>query len=259
MNNESYINEMAVIDDSFLRDLHLKGEFVSQIDRLSIAKIDSTVKRMIDIVGSLFLLLLSLPIFMIVPALIKLSSKGPVFYLQNRVGQNKRDIRKDENISDGSFNSSSRRKVNLMGRPFKLIKFRTMIKDAEEECGPVWAVKDDPRITPIGNFLRKTRIDEIPQLINVLKGEMSLVGPRPERLHFVQDFVNIIPGYELRLSIKPGVTGLAQISNGYDTSIKSVFKKVAYDLDYIRNWSFWKEVKILFKTVFVVITTKGAI
>ena len=145
-----------------------------------------------------------------------------------------------------------------MGRPIRVIKFRTMIADAEKKCGPVWATKNDPRITRLGNFLRKTRLDEVPQFINVLKGDMSLVGPRPERPVFVEDLCSKVENYDKRLQVKPGITGLAQVENGYDSSVTSVVRKVHYDLKYIQNWSLWSDVKILLKTVVVVVTGKGA-
>ena len=151
-----------------------------------------------------------------------------------------------------------RRVRDLPGKPFTVIKFRTMVQDAEKKCGPVWATKNDPRITRIGAFLRKTRIDEIPQFINVLMGDMSLVGPRPERPLFVRELLTKVDGYADRLQVKPGITGLAQVENGYDSSVDTVAAKVRYDLDYINGWSIWYDIRILVKTVKVVITGKGA-
>ena len=151
-----------------------------------------------------------------------------------------------------------RRRENNYGRPFKVIKFRTMVNNAEAKSGPVWATKNDARITPLGKFLRKTRIDEIPQMINVLRGEMSVVGPRPERPKFVKDLLAKVPDYAERLNVKPGITGQAQVTTGYDTSLESVIDKVKNDVEYIRNWNVWSDLKILMKTVLVVITGKGA-
>jgi lipopolysaccharide/colanic/teichoic acid biosynthesis glycosyltransferase len=153
---------------------------------------------------------------------------------------------------------TERRKKDLYGRTFYLYKFRTMVVGAEKGCGPVWAKKDDPRITSVGKVLRKTRIDELPQLFNVLKGEMSLVGPRPERYHFVRDLVKKVEGYPSRLKVKPGITGLAQVENGYDASVDDVKLKVRHDLNYISEWSLGKDFVILLKTVLVVATGKGA-
>ena len=218
------------------------------------------VKRATDFVGSLIGLLLSLPVWLIVPVLIKLDSPGPVFYEQTRVGVNRRRQGRRANhcsaIADGRIRD--RRREDLMGRPFRVFKFRTMVADAEKGSGPVWAKKNDPRVTRLGAFLRKARIDEVPQFINILRGEMSLVGPRPERPHFVRDLSSKVNGYEDRLQVKPGLTGLAQVENGYDSSLSSVAEKVKFDLQYIRNWSVWYDIKIMARTVVVVFTGKGA-
>ncbi len=218
------------------------------------------VKRFMDIVGSIAGLVLTLPAWLIVPVLIKLDSNGPVFYSQTRVGvdRRKRGRRVYQNADVDDRRSRDRRRENYHGQLFEVIKFRTMVTDAEKASGPVWATKNDPRITRLGQFLRKTRLDEIPQFINVLRGDMSLVGPRPERPKFVEDLSQQVPGYTGRLAVKPGITGLAQVENGYDDSISSVKRKVAYDLTYIENLSIWFDIKILFKTIKVVFTGKGA-
>jgi len=222
--------------------------------------VNGPVKRTIDVVGAVVGLLLTSPLFLILPVLIKLDSPGPVFYTQVRIGVNRRRRRRRigaQTTGDGR-RFRERRREDLLGKPFKLIKFRTMIRDAEKDCGPVWATRNDPRITRVGRILRKTRLDEIPQFINVLKGDMSLVGPRPERPHIVRALSDKVDNYHSRLAVKPGLTGLAQIENGYDSSIDSVSRKVRLDLEYIRNWSVWTDVKILCKTLVVVITGKGA-
>ncbi len=216
-------------------------------------------KRVVDIAGASIGLILTSPFFIILPILIKLDSPGPVFYLQLRVGYNRR--RRERRAPHGSTlgrTSRDRRRQDLRGRPFSVIKFRTMVADAEKKCGPVWATKNDPRVTRLGHFLRKTRLDEIPQFINVFLGQMSLVGPRPERPKFVEELSAQVENYNQRLQVKPGLTGLAQVENGYDSSLSSVVRKVHYDLQYIHNWSIWQDVKILMKTVLVVITGKGA-
>jgi len=184
--------------------------------------INRAIKRAMDIVFSLFAILALSPVFLIVAALVRSSSPGPVFYFQKRVGED--------------------------GRRFAIIKFRTMVENAEKGTGPVWAQKNDPRRTPIGAFLRGTNIDELPQLINVLRGEMSLVGPRPERPHFVGKFKQDIPRYMARHRIKSGMTGWAQV-NGLrgDTSIE---ERTKYDLYYVENWSVMFDIKILFMSVF---------
>ncbi len=217
-------------------------------------------KRFLDVVGRVVGLVLAAPLFIILPILIKLNSRGPVFYTQVRVGQNRRSrSRRAYNVAvDKSNRRRDRRREDVLGRPFKVIKFRTMIVDAEKDCGPVWATKGDPRITRFGGFLRKCRLDEVPQLINVLKGEMSLVGPRPERPVFVKNLADEVPNYRRRLTVKPGITGLAQIENGYDVSVNSVVNKIKTDLRYIDNWSLLSDFRILLRTIKVVLTGDGA-
>lgn len=213
------------IDHSTLSDIplvRLTAEPVSDWIRF--------LKRAVDITGALFLLVLTAPLMFLAVVLIKLSSPGPIFLKQERAG-------KEE-------------------KPFHLFKFRTMIKDAEEETGPVLAVQDDPRITPIGKSLRKYRIDELPQLFNILKGNMSFVGPRPERPFFVEQFKKRIPGYSERFRTKPGVTGLAQVSGFYATTPET---KLKYDLIYIYHQSLFLDIKIIFHTIRVVLTGRGAL
>lgn len=187
-------------------------------------------KRIFDIFLSLLLLLLYSPLLIISMALIKLTSKGPVFYKQERVGRNE--------------------------KVFIMYKFRSMVQNAEE-YGPEWAGEQDPRITGIGKILRKMYIDEIPQLINVLKNEMSIVGPRPERPFFVTKLKNEIPYYYKRLSIKPGITGWAQIKHKYDSSLQDVKEKLQYDFYYIENMSLKLDFKIMINTIIVVLLMKG--
>jgi exopolysaccharide biosynthesis polyprenyl glycosylphosphotransferase len=192
---------------------------------------EKKLKRLMDIFISLLLLLLSSPILIVTALGIKIDSKGPILFKQERLGQN--------------------------SKPFKVLKFRSMIKDAEKSTGPVWSQKNDPRVTRMGKFVRRTRIDEIPQMINVLKGEMSLVGPRPERAFFVEKLSKEIPYYKRRLKVRPGVTGWAQIKHKYDETIEDVKIKLRYDLFYIENMSIRMDFKILLRTVYVVIFGKG--
>ena len=187
------------------------------------------VKRSFDLVFSALCLILLLPIFLIVGLMIRLTSRGPSFYLQDRVGYG--------------------------GRNFRLIKFRTMVRDAERSGNEELARVNDPRVTAVGRVLRRFRIDEIPQLINVLKGDMSFVGPRPERPGFVTEFQKTVPGYSERLKIKPGITGLAQVRGFYHTSAES---KLKYDLAYIYNYSFSLDFFLLLETVKVVLTRRGS-
>ncbi len=224
------------------------------------AWVSRAFKKSLDMVVAVLLLIVTAPLFLIIPILIKLDSPGPVFYIQERIGLNrrKRNRRSHAVVARREFRGRERRREDNLGRPFRVIKFRTMVNNAEAKTGAVWAIKNDTRITRLGRFLRKTRIDELPQLINVLKGEMAMVGPRPERPVFVKDLSVKVPNYVERLKVKPGITGRSQVDNGYDSSIESVVKKVEYDVDYIRNWNFWSDIKILMKTVLVVITGKGA-
>jgi len=199
----------------------LDGFPVISIDEPPARGIMIFIKRLLDIGVSFLTLLLLLPLFLVVSLLIKLTSKGPVFYHQERVG--------------------------LDGKKFVMHKFRTMVCDAEKSTGPVMSKRDDPRITKIGRVMRKFSIDELPQLINVLRGEMSLVGPRPERPVFVNDFREKIPKYMLRHKVKSGVTGWAQVHGlRQDTPIE---KRIEYDFYYIENWSFLLDIKILWKTL----------
>ena len=184
-------------------------------------------------VGFSFLsVVLMFPLFLVVSILIKLDSKGPVLYLQKRVGEK--------------------------GKIFKLIKFRTMVENAEGESGAVWASDDDPRITKVGNYLRKFRIDELPQFINVLKGDMNLVGPRPERPEFVRILEREIPYYSIRQSIKPGITGWAQVKGSYSGTIEESRDKLEYDLFYLKNKSFKFDLLIIFKTIKTLMLARGA-
>ena len=189
-------------------------------------------KRLASVVISIVGLLLSLPLLPFVILAIKLSSPGPVLYWQNRVGR-------DDKV-------------------FRCYKFRTMRSDAEADTGPTWAEDDDPRVTPVGRFLRKTRIDEIPQLLNVLKGDMSLVGPRPERPEFVAGLNEKIPYYHLRHSVRPGITGWAQILYKYGSSVEDAKEKLRYDLYYIKNSSVGLDLLIVLNTIKIVLVGRGA-
>ncbi len=208
---------------------------------------------LLGISGMLFLSVLLLPF---IAVSMWISSPGPLFYSQVRIGEDRR--------RKGEYRNRERREQNLGGQPFSIWKLRSMRVDSEQDTGPVWASEADPRITSIGHFLRKTRLDEFPQLWNVLSGEMSLIGPRPERPAFVQDLMREIPGYETRMSgTKPGVTGLAQVRGGYDTSIDSVREKLCFDLAYRAHTSsardhFLMDLRVLLRTVPTVLFQKGA-
>ncbi|AUL95528.1 sugar transferase [Vibrio vulnificus] len=198
-------------------------------------------KRLFDLVFALLALLVTLPLFPLIALAIKVTSKGNIIYKQLRVGR------------------STPEKMEL----FEIMKFRTMYCDAESRSGAVWATENDPRITPVGRFLRKTRLDELPQLFNVLKGEMSLIGPRPERPDFYQRLEQEIPYFADRTyGVLPGITGLAQINQGYDTSIEDVRRKVGFDHSYalsLSSFSNWlqTDIAIIVKTIIVMVDGRG--
>ncbi len=189
------------------------------------------VKRLMDIVLSLAILVITLPVMLIVAIVIKTTSTGPAIYSQERIG--------------------------LYGRKFMIYKFRSMYNDAEKRTGPTWAKDDDPRITPVGYWLRRLRLDELPQLFNVLRGDMSLVGPRPERQFFVDQFKKQIPLYTRRLRVRPGITGWAQVKWKYDETLDDVKEKTKYDLFYVENMSLKMDLKILINTIFTMLSGKG--
>ena len=218
------------------------------------------VKRAFDISAASCLLLLNLPLFALVALAVAIDSPGPIFYSQIRVGVNRRyrDRRRDRIRVQREQRRLERRRILSEGRLFRIHKFRTMVVGAEDGVGPVWALEDDPRVTRVGKWLRLLRLDELPQLWNVVKGEMSLVGPRPERPHFVGRFAQRIPGYTERLRALPGITGLAQVERSYDACEEDVRHKLGYDLRYIQNCRLTTDVQILFKTVHVVFGRKGA-
>jgi sugar transferase (PEP-CTERM system associated) len=189
------------------------------------------IKRLFDVGASLVGILLSLPLMALAAIAIKLESSGPVLYRQPRLGQN--------------------------GCVFILNKFRSMRQDAEKETGPVWATQQDSRITRVGGFLRRTRLDELPQLFNVLFGHMSFIGPRPERPEFVSELQKQIPYYIERLAVKPGITGWAQVRYRYGSSVEDAVEKLQYDLYYIKNLSLFLDLLIVLNTVQVVLFARG--
>lgn len=203
--------------------------FGSGFDKSSVR---TSIKRCFDVFFSLFLLMSSLPLMIITALLIKIESKGNIFYSQERVGEN--------------------------GRIFKVLKFRSMRADAEIDGTPRWAAAKDDRVTRVGRIIRTYRIDEIPQLFNVLKGEMSLVGPRPERPFFVAQLVNTLPYYAVRHSMKPGVTGWAQVNYQYGATMEDSREKLQYDLYYVKNQCLKLDIVVLMKTIKVVVSGQGS-
>jgi len=201
-------------------------------DGFSQGGLRSAVKRLFDIFSAVVLILLTLPIMLVTMLLVMLESPGPIFYRQERVGFN--------------------------GRLFNVIKFRSMRTDAEKDGTPRWAAAQDDRVTKVGKFIRKVRIDELPQLFCVLNGDMSMVGPRPERPYFVDQLTRQIPYYAVRQSVKPGVTGWAQVRYHYGSTLEDSAEKLQYDLYYVKNHSLFLDIVILFETVGVVLLAKGA-
>ena len=213
------------------RTEHIYGLPLIEVFPEPIAAWEKRTKRIVDILVSTLVLVLGAPLWLTLAALVRLTSPGPAIYRQTRSGRG--------------------------GRPFTIHKYRTMVDGAERETGPVWAASGDTRVTPLGRWLRKTRLDEVPQFWNVLRGEMSLVGPRPERPHFVGQLVEEIPLYSRRHRVQPGITGLAQVKHGYDTDLDDVRQKLKYDLFYIENLSLQMDAKILLQTIKTTVLGKG--
>ncbi|MBA2176347.1 sugar transferase [Halobacillus locisalis] len=232
---EKYGKEVLIIPEMY--DLSIRSAHTEQVDDmivfsirpLYISKDERVVKRSVDIIVAIMLLVLTSPIFIIVYLMVSMTSKGPAFFKQERLGLN--------------------------GKPFHIYKFRSMVQDAEQKTGPVLATDKDPRITPVGAMIRATRLDELPQLLNVLKGDMSLIGPRPEREHFVLLFDEQYANYRQRMNVKPGITGLAQISGNYTTSVED---KLRYDLMYVRQYSLGLDFRILLQTIRVMLQREQA-
>jgi sugar transferase (PEP-CTERM system associated) len=209
----------------------LSPEWFVYSDGFKSSKVNEFLKRVFDVIIAAFLLALSAPLMAVVAIVTKLDSRGPVLFRQVRVGRH--------------------------GKTFVIYKFRSMRQDAELEIGPTWATERDQRVTRVGRFLRKFRLDELPQAINVLNGEMSLIGPRPERPYFVDHLIQAIPFYDLRHYIKPGITGWAQVMYPYGASIEDARQKLQYDLHYVKHRSMLWDLKILYKTVKVVLFGRG--
>jgi len=200
--------------------------------------------RTINVLVAVVCLIVLSPVILVVAIAIKLDSRGPILYRQLRIGLDRR--RRDQAAA------SSRRTGDLGGRPFVMYKFRTMHTNAEVGTGPVWASQNDGRTTRVGRFLRRHRLDEIPQFWNVIKGDMSVVGPRPERPGFVQILRDEIDGYALRHRVPPGITGWAQVNRTPDQSVEDVRRKLEYDLEYMRRRSVWFDLRVMLRTVVVV-------
>lgn len=236
---DSKLRGVRTLSDTAFCELHLGRIDLDNIDANWLlcsdgfvhGRISAAAKRVVDILVSVSLLVLTLPVMAATAVLIRLGSPGPVFYRQERIG--------------------------LHGKPFTLYKFRSMTMDAESGDKPRWAQQSDPRITWIGSFIRPMRIDELPQLINVLLGQMSMIGPRPERPHFVAQLSRVIPFYNERSYVKPGITGWAQVNYPYGASVEDARHKLSYDLYYVKNRSLFIDFLILLSTVRVILLREG--
>ncbi len=242
---------------TWLSSYHKRGpipneRFLSPLTRRAI--------RGFDIVASSLALILLSPLFLILAILIRVESPGPVIYKQLRTGLNLRTDDRRRNTKIRVLDERrrlDRRRTGVPGRPFQIYKFRSMVTDAEKN-GIQLAKKNDARVTRLGKLMRRTRIDELPQFWNVLRGDMSIVGPRPERPEIIAYLAEQIPGYTDRLGVRPGITGLAQIRNGYDTDLEHIRRKITLDRYYIQKCSLVNDLKIIFRTLRVVVRGEGA-
>ena len=208
-------------------------------------------RRALNIAVAAILIVMTLPVMVLIAILVKLSSKGPILYRQTRIGLDRRLP------GDVPPQVSKLRVCDVGGKPFVIYKFRTMRADAERGTGAVWATREDPRVTWIGGLLRQIRLDELPQLFNVLKGDMNVVGPRPERPSIFARLTDEVERYPLRQRVRPGITGLAQVSQQYDRNMDDVVRKLGFDLEYVKNQGFWADLLIMLKTIPVVLFRKG--
>jgi lipopolysaccharide/colanic/teichoic acid biosynthesis glycosyltransferase len=202
---------------------------------------DNEMSHFLNIVVAVIGFLLTLPLFLLIALAVKLTSRGPVFYKQTRVGLDRRWNREPSH--------QDLRIHDLGGRPFTMYKFRTMVMSAESDSKEIWATPQDGRVTPLGRLLRVTRLDELPQLLNVLNGEMNIVGPRPERPAIFAELREAIPNYNMRQRVRPGITGWAQVNQAYDTSVDDVRRKVEFDLEYLHSRGVLKDLWIMVRTI----------
>ncbi len=207
-------------------------------------------RRALNVIAAVFGLILAAPLMLVVAVLIKLTAKGPVFYTQPRVGINRRHRMVQPR--------AARRRLDAGGRTFTIYKFRTMSAANGDGNAQVWAQPDDPRVTSLGRILRTYRLDELPQLFNVLRGDMNIVGPRPEQPDLFKDLRIRVRGYQTRQRVLPGITGWAQINQHYDASVDDVKRKLAFDLEYLTRRSTTEDFRIMLQTVPVIVFKRGA-
>lgn len=207
-------------------------------------------QRAVNVVAAALLLVLTLPVMLVIGMLVRLTSSGPILFVQTRIGLDRRN--------GGRPGDNCKRRVDHGGRPFRMYKFRTMYVEASRGDAEIWAQPDDPRVTPVGRILRKYRLDELPQLLNVLRGDMNLVGPRPEQPKIFARLRNSIERYPERQRVLPGITGRAQVRHHYDLSVDDVRRKLALDLEYIERQSVTEDLRIMLETVPTIIFKRGA-
>ena len=226
-------------------ELHLVPSHVTEAPTLELVDVrpreeSETATRVVNVIVALIGLVLAAPVMLVVALLVRLTSPGPVLYTQTRVGVDRRYKR---------TNTDDRRVKDQGGKPFEMYKFRSMVTDAEADGRAVWAQRRDPRVTPIGRMLRQTRLDELPQLYNVLRGDMNIDGPRPERPTIFAELRQNIPQYHMRQRVRPGITGWAQVNQAYDACLDDVRQKVSYDLEYIQRRSVREDLRIMSMTI----------
>ena len=243
--NEPYIGAPASPQVSRIRRAPVQAPAVLYVPRSR----SEWANRLVNIGLAMIALVLLSPVMAVIALAVSLTSSGPVLYTQERVGVNRRR-RPTQALYD-------RRGADAGGRVFTIYKFRTMRQDAEKMSGAVWATHNDPRVTPVGRFLRQYRLDELPQLLNVIRGDMNIVGPRPERPTIFAELRTRIADYPVRQSARPGITGLAQVSNAYDASLDDVRAKVRYDLEYLERQSLLQDIRIMLRTVPVMLFRRG--
>ena len=244
-NVESYLSRPSTAAHSRIRRAPVRAPAVVYVPRSRV----EWANRLINIALAIAALIVLAPVMAVIALLVRLTSPGPVFYMQQRVGVNRRR-RATQALYD-------RRAEDAGGIVFTIYKFRTMRNDAEKNSGAVWATHNDPRVTLVGKFLRQYRLDELPQLFNVIRGDMNIVGPRPERPTIFAELRTRIADYPVRQRARPGITGLAQVSNAYDASLDDVRAKVRYDLEYLERQSLLEDMRIMLRTVPVMLFKRG--
>jgi lipopolysaccharide/colanic/teichoic acid biosynthesis glycosyltransferase len=238
--------EVPVPSTSSFADVATRAPSVDVEPRQRSARID----RILNVTIALVAMIVVAPVVLLFAVLVKLTSRGPIFYSQTRIGVDRRR-------RGGTPRDYDRRARNGGGHPFTTFKMRSMYTGAEKPNGAIWATKGDPRVTPVGRIMRKCRVDELPQLVNVLRGDMNIVGPRPERPSIFSRLCADIEEYPLRQRAKPGITGWAQINHSYDSTIDDVRTKVRYDLEYLQRQGVAEDLKIMARTLPVMIFRKG--